>query len=64
MTGWEKARDVDWLFFEKIHGLRVQIKGCRENGHVGHLVADEDMQKIFEMRVLIRNDYYGSFITW
>ena len=41
-------------FLEKFVGLRVaeeQAKGYRESGIVGDLVADEDMQKIFELSV-------------
>ena len=59
-----ETKDVDQLVLENVHGMRVaavHIKGFRVNGRVGHLLADEDMQKIFEIRVFIRNDYYGSF---
>lgn len=44
---------------KKLCGLRVaegQEKGYTVNGSVKDLVADEDMQKIFEMRIEIRND--------
>lgn len=35
----------------------IQTKDCRERGSAGDLVVDEAMQKIFEMRILIKNGY-------
>lgn len=52
------------FYLNKLSGLRVEDgkeKGCRVNGSIKDLVADEDMQKIFEMRIEIRNDTVKLF---